>query len=371
MNYIINGHNIFLIVAVCFFSSVMFVQLMKKTAIFLHVLDVPNEKRKIHTKPMPLLGGIGIFLAFLLGYMLFAPKDNLMLSILISSFLIMLLGLFDDMTKSNTPMPNKIKLLVQTIVSLIVVFYGGLKLTKASIFGLQINFGIFSELVTIFIIVACINAMNLIDGLDGLCAGISSIYFLTIAILGFILNRFGGLDVIISLIMFGCVMGYLVHNFPPAKIYQGDAGSTLCGLMIAVVILIGFRTTTVTSLIIPLLLLAIPIMDTSFAMIRRKLKGQKFDQADKEHLHHQLLKVFSKKSTLLIIYAINFAFSATTIFYTLGYKKVTGICYILLIFIVLYIILKTDIIFEHEKKVIPEVVVNKPTQNKKKNKKRK
>ena len=170
MDYTVNGHNIFLIVFICFVSSVIFVEMMKKIAIFLNILDVPNDKRKIHKKPMPLLGGIGIFLAFLLGYMLFAPKDNLMLSILISSFLIVLLGLFDDMTKSNTPMPNKYKLLVQLAVACIIVFYGGLEITKANMFGININFGIFSKPLSIFIIIACINAINLIDGLDGLCA---------------------------------------------------------------------------------------------------------------------------------------------------------------------------------------------------------
>ena len=353
----VNGHNILIIVFVTFLASLIFVEIMKRVAIFLHVLDMPNDKRKIHTKPMPLLGGIGIFFAFILGYMLFAPKNNLMLSILISSFLIMLLGLFDDMTKSETPMPNKYKVMVQIVVAAIVVFYGGLKLTKATLFGLTINFGIASPLLTILIIVAIINAINLIDGLDGLCAGISSIYFLTIAILGFMLNKFEGLDIILSLIMLGSTLGYLVHNFPPAKIYQGDAGSTFLGLMIAVIFLIGFKTTTLTSLIIPMFLLAIPILDTVFAIIRRKLKGQKIDHADKEHIHHQFLKKFNKKSTLLIIYAINIVFSVTTIFYSLGNKKIVIVCYLVLMAVVLYLILCTDVIFERNK--------NKPQKSKK------
>jgi UDP-GlcNAc:undecaprenyl-phosphate GlcNAc-1-phosphate transferase len=190
--------------------------------------------------------------------------------------------------------------------------------------------------------------MNLIDGLDGLCAGISSIYFLTIAVLGFILNKFGGLDVVLSLIMLGCTLGYLVHNFPPAKIYQGDAGSTFCGTMIAVICLIGFKTTTLASLIVPLFILAIPILDTLFAIVRRKLKGQRIDQADKEHIHHQLLKKFSKKSSLLIIYAINILFSVTTIFYTLGDKTDSIICYCILAVIVLFLVLRTSVIFERK-----------------------
>ena len=150
--------------------------------------------------------------------------------------------------------------------------------------------------------------------------------------------------------MLGSTLGYLVHNFPPAKIYQGDAGSTFLGLMIAVIFLLGFKTTTFTSFIVPMFLLAIPIMDTLFAIIRRKLKGLPIDTADGEHIHHQLLKRLSKKSSLLIIYAVNMLFSITTIFYVLGSRKEVIFCYIILVFIVLFLIFKTNIIFDNEKK---------------------
>lgn len=350
MKYSVNGHNIFLIVAVCFISSLVFVYFMRKAAIYLNIVDKPNEKRKMQKEPVPLLGGLGIFLSFLLGYMLFAPKNDLMLSILTSSFLIMLLGLFDDLTKNDRPMPNKFKFAIQLVVSLIIVLYGGLEVSRITMFGHVINFGIFSKPLSMLIIVGTINAINLIDGLDGLCAGISSIYFLTIAVIGFILNKFGGLDIILSLIMLGSTLGYLVHNFPPAKIYQGDAGSTFLGLMIAVIFLLGFKTTTFTSFIVPMFLLAIPIMDTLFAIIRRKLKGLPIDTADGEHIHHQLLKRLSKKSSLLIIYAVNMLFSITTIFYVLGSRKEVIFCYIILVFIVLFLIFKTNIIFDNEKK---------------------
>ncbi len=349
MKYTINGHNIFLIVAVCFLASIIFVQIMKKVAIYLRILDKPGE-RKIQTAPVPLLGGLGIYLAFLLGYMLFAPKNNLMLSILIASFILLLLGLFDDMTKCDTPMQNKYKILVQLVVASIIVFYGGLTLNTINIFGHTITFNyFFSAILSIFIIIGIVNAINLIDGLDGLCGGIASIYFLTIAIIGYLLNKFGGLDIILCLIMLGSTLGYLVHNFPPASIYQGDAGSTFLGLMISVIFLIGYKSSTFTSLIIPLFILAIPIMDTLFAIIRRKLKGQRFDHADKEHIHHQLLKKFSKKNSLLIIYAINILFSITTIFYVLKQTKEVIVCYILLIFVVLFLVFKTDVLIDREK----------------------
>ena len=118
------------------------------------------------------------------------------------------------------------------------------------------------------------------------------------------------------------------------------------GFMIAVISLLGFKTATMISLFVPLLILGIPILDTLFAIIRRKLKGQSIDHADKEHLHHQLLKHFSKKSSLLVIYAINILFSVTTIFYVLGNKKTVICCYVVLMFIVLFLILKTDIVFD-------------------------
>lgn len=360
MNFVVNGYNAFLILGACFVFSVFLIWIMRIVATGVGVVDAPNE-RKVHKKSVPLLGGIGIFLSFLLGYMIFGAKNDIMNSILIASFLVLLLGIFDDMTKSNNKKDIEgvskkfeikagYKFLIHICIAAIIVFYGGLQLSQASIFGYTINFGIFAPYVSIIIIVAIINAMNLIDGLDGLCGGISSIYFATIAVIGFILNKFGGLDIMISVIMLGATLGYLVHNFPPAKIYQGDAGSTFIGLMISVIMLIGFKTLTLTSLIIPLLVLAIPIIDTLFAIIRRKLKHQPAMKPDKEHMHHQLLKMSkSTTKTILMIYAVDIIFSITSIFYTIGYKREMIICYVFILFFVGFLVLKTNIIFERKK----------------------
>ncbi|MBQ3142404.1 MAG: undecaprenyl/decaprenyl-phosphate alpha-N-acetylglucosaminyl 1-phosphate transferase [Bacilli bacterium] len=352
MSFEVNGHNIFLIVFVCFISSFLLMFLIKKISNYLGILDVPNLKRKIHTTPIPLLGGIGIFLSFLIGYMLFAPKNTLMLSVLISSFLVLLLGIFDDFgKKEQKTIPAKYKFIVHIIIASIIVFYGGLELTNVSIFNLNINFGFLSPFITIFIIVGSINAINFIDGLDGLCAGISSIYFLTIAIIALGLNMLGGLDVILSLIMLGATLGYLFHNFPPATIYQGDTGSTFLGLMIAVIALIGFKTLTLTSLIIPLIVLFIPIIDMIFAILRRKIKGMKITDADANHIHHQLLKMgLAKRKSILVIYGIDLIFSVTSIFYALGYRNEMIVSYVFIIFFVLFLIFKTDILFERKEK---------------------
>lgn len=346
MNFNVNGHNVFLIVTVTFVSSIIFVYLSKLVAIHTGIMDVPN-KRSAHKKPTPLLGGIGIFLSFLLGYILFGKESTLMLSILIASFLILLLGIFDDIK----PIPAKIKFLVHILVACIIVFYGGLKLDYFDMFSINAYLGIWSYPITILLIVSIINAINLIDGLDGLCAGISSIYFLTIGIIALILNKLGGLDIMLSFIMFGATTGFLVHNFPPAKIFMGDTGSTFLGLMISVIMLLGFKTVTLTSLIIPMVLLILPIIDTLFAIIRRTIHKRPIGEADKEHIHHQLLKKLSTRKTILIIYFIDMIFSAVTILYSIGYRKEMIIFYVLLAFLILFLVFKTNVIFDNGKKV--------------------
>ena len=341
MNLNVNGHNVFLIVFVTFISSIIFVYLSKIIAEYIGAIDIPNN-RSAHKKPTPLLGGIGIFLSFLLGYILFGKESTLMLSVLMSSFLILLLGVFDDIK----PIKARYKIIMHILVAAIVVYYGGLKLTHIDLFNLKLEFGIFSSSITMIIIIGIINAINLIDGLDGLCAGISSIYFLTIGVIALLLNQFGGLDVILSFIMLGSTLGFLVYNFPPAKIFMGDTGSTFLGLMISVIMLLGFKTITLTSLVIPLVLLILPITDTLFAIIRRLIHKQSIGVADKEHIHHQLLKKLSTRKTILVIYIVNIIFSIVTILYALGKKDEMVIFYIILIFILLFLIFKTNVIFD-------------------------
>ena len=341
MNFIVNGYNVFIIILTTFLTSLILTHLMIKISKNMNIMDIPNE-RSVHKKPTPLLGGIAIFLSFLFGFILFGNQNPLMISILIASFLILLLGIFDDIK----PIKARYKFVRHILVALIVVFYGGLKLTHVDIFSLSLNFKWMSPYITILIIVGIINAVNLIDGLDGLCAGISSIYFLTIGVIALILNKFNGLDIILSFIMLGATLGFLVFNYPPAKIFMGDTGSTFLGLMISVIMLLGFKTVTLTSLLIPLVLLILPITDTLFAIIRRALNKKPIGQADKEHIHHQLLKHLSTRKTILVIYVVDLIFSAVSIFYAIGKKKEMIIFYILLMFILLYLVFKTNVIFK-------------------------
>lgn len=346
MSLVVNGHNVVLMGLVSFLVSLFLVPICKKVAIHVNAMDIPNE-RKVHKKPMPRLGGLAIYLSFLICYMLFGEITTQMLSIVIASFVIILFGIIDDIN----PMKARYKLIGQAISAAIVVFYGNIVLKDAYLFNYYINFGGLSPYLTIFFIIACINAINLIDGLDGLASGISTIYFMTIAVIALMTNRIGGLDITISIIMAGATLGFLIFNFPPAKIFMGDTGSQFLGFAIAIISLLGFKNVTFNSLVVPITILAIPIFDTLFAILRRFLKGESIGTPDKEHFHHQLLKMrFSTRITVLIIYAIDIAFATTSILITLGDNKVASYIYVALALLLVLIVLKTDILFEHKKK---------------------
>ncbi len=347
MNLQVNGYSIYLILLVTIVSSFILTFLAKRIAEHVHAIDLPNE-RKVHKIPMPRCGGLAIFGAFIIGYMIYGDPTTQMLSILIGSFIIVLLGFIDDIN----PIRARTKFFFQLVASSIVVFYGNTYFNEITFLGLHLNFPYWiNTIISVIYITAIANAINLIDGLDGLAAGISSIYFATIAIIAFILNKIGGLDIILSLIMLGSTVGFLGHNFPPAKIFMGDSGSLFLGFMIAVISLLGFKITTITSLVVPLLILAIPIFDTIFAILRRLLKGESIGKPDKEHFHHQLLKMnFGPKKTILIIYFINILFSIVSIFYVIGDNKQAIALYIILMIFLLFLVLKTDILFKHSKK---------------------
>ena len=335
--------KIIIMVLTTFLFVYLIMPFIKNVATHVGALDIPN-KRKVHTKPIPRMGGVGIFLGFLLGYMLYGRPSSIMNSILISSFIIVLTGVVDDIK----PLKAKTKFIGQLVAACIIVFYGNIVMQDLSAFGIYINFGIFAYPITIFFILGCINCINLIDGLDGLAGGISSIYFLTIGIIATIQGKLS-LDCVLTFVMLGSTLGFLAHNFNPASIFAGDSGSMFLGFMIAVIALLGFKNVTMTSLIIPLLVLAIPIFDTLCAIIRRLLKGESISTPDKFHLHHQLLKRnFSQKTTVLIIYGIDLLFAAASIIYFLKDRILGYIIYGILLIIVILFVVKTDIVVEHD-----------------------
>ena len=346
MSFEVNGNNVFLIVIVTFITSLILVPITKKLAFHVNALDMPNE-RKVHTKPMPRLGGLAIFFSFLLGYILFGELTSQMLSILIGGFILIVLGICDDIK----PLKASYKLIGQIIAGIVIVFYGNISLPTLSAFGLKLNFGIIGYPLALLFIVAIINAINLIDGLDGLASGTCSIFFLAVSIIAFFLHRINGLDVTLALIMLGATLGFLVYNFYPAKIFMGDTGSMFLGFMISIIALLGYKSTTVTSLIVPIIILFLPILDTIFAIFRRILKGESIGKPDKSHIHHQLLSLNkSVRKTVLIMYAFNLICAAISVFYALGDNMLAILLYIILILITIILVFKTDILFEHKNK---------------------
>jgi len=337
--------TILLMAFIPFVFVALIIPVIKKVATHVGAMDIP-DKRKVHSKPMPRLGGLGIYGGFLLGYMIFGEQTPTMNAILIGSFVLLITGIIDDIK----PMKASHKLICQFVASLIVVVYGNLLLRDVSFFGMNINFRLWAYPITLLFILGCINCVNLIDGLDGLAGGISSIFFLTIGIIAYCQGRIG-LSVVITFIMFGSTLGFLVHNFHPAKIFMGDSGSMFLGFIISVITLLGFKTIITSSIIIPLCILIVPILDTICAIIRRKLKGESIGTPDKSHFHHQLLRRnYGVSGTVIVIYIITSLFSTASIIWLLVDKKIGYIIYGILTLLLLIFVFSTDIIFEHKKK---------------------
>lgn len=333
-----------IVIIVAAFTSLLF-PMIKWISYHVGALDYPNE-RKVHKKPMPVMGGLMIYLGFLFGYMLFAPQSTQMLAILIASFIVVITGILDVIN----PLRAREKLVGQIVAALIIVFYGKILLNDISFFGYYFDFGWLAYPITLVFIVAVMNCINLIDGLDGLADGISMIFFITIGVLAFIMHNLGSLEITIAFIMIGACLGFLIFNFNPAKIFMGEIGSMFLGFMIAVVCLLGFKAVTLTSLVVPMLILAIPILDTLFAILRRIIHHKPIYEADKQHLHHQLLnKKFSQKTTVLIIYAVSILFSSASIFYVLKDRKIGAIIYVILVLLITWVVLTTNIVTDNAK----------------------
>ncbi|MDT2044902.1 undecaprenyl-phosphate alpha-N-acetylglucosaminyl 1-phosphate transferase [Priestia aryabhattai] len=302
---------LYLTLFICFISSILVTPLVKKLAFKIGATDKPNQ-RKVHQKIMPRLGGLAIFISFLIGYFLLQPTSPYALAIIIGSFIIIITGVLDDMMELSA----KIKLGGQLLAALIVVVYGGVQVQYINLpFNGSLEFGVLSIPLTIIWIVGITNAINLIDGLDGLAAGVSSIVLITISGMAIMMN-----DVFVTsmgFILLGSTLGFLFYNFHPAKIFMGDTGALFLGYMISVLSLLGFKNVTLISLIVPVIILGVPISDTFFAIIRRIVKNQPLSAPDKSHLHHCLLRLgYSHRQTVLIIYGMSAIFGLAAVIFS-------------------------------------------------------
>lgn len=280
--------------------------LVKSLATHMGAIDVPKDNRRMHTVPIPRMGGLAIFIGFLLSVLVFSKEiDRELQSILLGAIVLIILGVFDD----KYALGAKLKLFFQLLAAAIVVFYGGLRIDKlTNPFGSSLysywDFGVFSYPITIIWIVAITNAVNFIDGLDGLACGvscISSVNLLVIALLG------NNSEVsILMAALTGACLGFVPYNFNPAKIFMGDTGSTFLGFMLATVSIQGlFKAYTAIAFVVPFLLLGLPIFDICFAVIRRVASGKSPMEADRGHFHHRLIDMgFSQKQSVAIAYVL-------------------------------------------------------------------
>ncbi len=297
--------------------------LVRKLAFKVGAVDIPKDERRVHTKPIPRMGGLAIFVGFLLSYAIFSDMEPLKMgAIIFGASLMVITGIIDDINE----MSAKTKLAFQ-LVAAVVLYACGIRIEFFSNFinpemGM-IPLGFLSFPVTVFWIVGITNTVNLIDGLDGLAAGISSIGAVTLTLVAL---QFGGQDIALSahmnevalltIIIAGACIGFLPHNFNPARIFMGDAGSLLLGFLLASASVDGaLKGTAVVAVAIPILALGLPIFDTTFAILRRLMSGRSIAEADKGHLHHRLLQVgMNQKRAVLTLYLIASLMGASAIF---------------------------------------------------------
>lgn len=267
---------------------------VKKLALRWGALDAPGE-RKVHCQVMPRMGGLAIYLAFTAVVLFTQPLARPVLGLLVGGGWIMALGILDDIKELSA----RKKLVGQILGALILVAFGFRVefVTNPFMEGL-ILLGKLTIPVTILWIIGVTNAVNLIDGLDGLAAGTSAIAAMTMAVVVVLeglanpgLGETAFAAVHLALILCGSILGFLRYNFYPARIFMGDSGSMFLGFTLAALAIMGLtKGATVISVFIPIVILGIPLLDTVFAIIRRLFNGQPIFQADKNHLHHRLLE---------------------------------------------------------------------------------
>jgi len=298
--------NYLLIFSAPFCLSLFFTPLVRLFVIKLGIIAFPRADRW-HKRPTALMGGIAIYLAFLISFVFFGLVNKSFLSLLLGSTFLFVIGLVDDKIRI-TPY---FKLFVQIIAACIPIFLGGL------LTGMPIN-NIFIIPLIILWIVAVTNSFNLLDNIDGLACGISAItafmLFVSLTISG---EKNLGL---ISLILCGASLGFLPYNFNRAKIFMGDSGSMFLGYSLGVIAISGASgkhiTNVLTTMLIPVLILGVPIFDTLFVMVARRLKGKSVFEGGKDHTSHRLVMLgISQKKTVLLLYAISIIFGIIALFY--------------------------------------------------------
>lgn len=290
--------------------------LIRRLSFKIGAVDNPN-KRRVNIIPMPSMGGLAIYLSFIIsGFILFRNSIPLSLftDIAIASGIIVVTGVIDDI-KEISP---RLKMAGIILAACYLYFFAHLKMDHIQIFNLDFVLPTWlSFIVTIIWIASITNSINLIDGLDGLACGVSMISLFTIGIVAlFHFQGPLGYIAILIFILVAAILGFLPYNFFPAKIYLGDTGALFLGFMISTFSLMGLKNATVITLLTPVIILGVPILDTFFAIIRRKVNRQPISSADKMHLHHRLMSMgFTHRGAVITIYGFAILFSMVALIY--------------------------------------------------------
>lgn len=267
------------------------------------LVDKPNE-RKIHSIPISRLGGIAIWTSTMLTFLFlivlsYYPYGSLLSGILLGSSLMFLLGLIDDIYGLNA----KFKLIIQLSIATIVFFLGIRIETLFNPFGAQIILNpVISYILTMGWIVGISNAVNFIDGIDGLAGSVITIGSVTLGLIAVAMVPPNTISALIAFILAGSMLAFLTYNFNPAKIFMGDSGALFAGFLLATLSITGVMKTATLTMIVPIIVLAVPVLDITFSSLRRIAKGTSPFVADAEHIHHKLLKAgLSQNKTVLIL----------------------------------------------------------------------
>jgi len=304
--------NILLALFVALVISCAVTPIVKQFATKIGAIDVPGEARRTHDHPIPRMGGLAIFLGFILSVVLFVKIDTQIRGILLGSVVIVVTGAIDDIISLKA----WVKFIVQVAAAGIAVLHG----LRIEVFTNPVqvgagyfNLGAFSVPVTILWLVAITNSVNLIDGLDGLACGISAISGVMMLIISLLVAQSNVAALLAALA--GACIGFMPYNMNPAKIFMGDTGALLLGYVLATVSVVGmFKTYALISFLIPFLVLAVPFFDTAFAFIRRILKGQNPMKADRGHFHHRLIDMgLNQKQAVAILYCVSAILGLTAV----------------------------------------------------------
>ncbi|MCM0649788.1 undecaprenyl/decaprenyl-phosphate alpha-N-acetylglucosaminyl 1-phosphate transferase [Clostridium swellfunianum] len=297
--------NNYMLVLISMILSAAATPLVKKLAVKIKAIDVPRDERRIHKKPIPRLGGLAIYISFIITIFLKEGMvKNSELGIIIGATIIVIGGILDDIKE----LKPKTKLIFQ-IAAAIILIINGVKIDiLTNPFGGvdgMVDISWFGIPLTLLWVVGITNAINLIDGLDGLAAGVALISTITIFVVAVLNSRIEA--ALLTAILSGAILGFLPYNFNPASIFMGDTGAQLLGFLLASISIEGaIKSAAAFAISVPILAIGLPIYDTLFAMIRRKVNGKPISQGDRGHLHHRLLDLgLTQRQAVIVMYFIS------------------------------------------------------------------